>query len=83
MDLVSTFFRVHPTRVPLWIETVEGLSTVQTPMETTAAEEAGQYFVFSSRDQAILARINTLARPRAISKPQPDADVASITAGGS
>jgi hypothetical protein len=60
----------------LWIETVEGLSTVRTRMETTAAEEAGQYFVFSSRDHAILARINTLARPPAISKPQSEADVA-------
>ena len=47
----------------IWIEVVEGLSNARERMEQIAAEKPGHYFVFSSRDHSILARIETFATP--------------------
>lgn len=41
-----------------WIETVEGLSAARNRMEEVAARKPGQYFVFCSFDQTILAFID-------------------------
>lgn len=47
----------------VWIEAVEGLSNARERMEQIAAENPGEYFLFSTSSHSILARIETLKKP--------------------
>lgn len=60
----------------LWIEAVEGLSSARARMQKIATEQPGEYFVFSSRDHAILATVDTLGKPQVMQDNQARSDVA-------
>ena len=55
-DIFSGSFK---KRDLMWIEAVLGLSKARARMEELAAEAPGEYFVFSMRSRAILAKIDT------------------------
>ena len=43
----------------MWLETVEGLANARQRMEGLAAQVPGQYFVYSIRSRAVLAKTDT------------------------
>jgi len=60
-----------------WIEAVEGLAAARERMEEIAAEQPGDYFVFSAYDRRALAVINRKpVRRSAISNPSNKAGAA-------
>jgi DNA-binding NarL/FixJ family response regulator len=58
VPVFDIFFGV-PDKNAVWIETAAGLSNARERMEAIAAQEPGQYFVFSRRDHTILAKTET------------------------
>jgi hypothetical protein len=52
-----------------WLECVEGLANARERMEQIAAENPGQYFLFSILDQAVLAQIETFKKPEVSNGP--------------
>jgi hypothetical protein len=54
---VFDIFRGSPSsKDAVWVETVEGLAAARARMEQIAWEASGQYFLFSPRSHAILAK---------------------------
>lgn len=47
----------------MWLESAESLSKARERMEKIAAEKPGRYFIYSVRSHAVLAQIDTSARP--------------------
>jgi hypothetical protein len=41
----------------VWLETVEGLEAAQRRMEEIATRKPGVYFIFSSGDRSVVAKI--------------------------
>jgi hypothetical protein len=52
----------------MWLESVEGLSNARARMEQIAADTPGRYFIYSVRSHAMLAQIETFAKPSASDK---------------
>lgn len=48
----------------VWLEAVEGLSNARERMQAIAAEKSGSYFLYSSDDHSILAKIETFGTPK-------------------
>ena len=57
-------FSGTPDRNPVWLEAVEGLSNARARMHEIAAKTPGQYFVFSTDSQAVVARTETLKKAK-------------------
>ena len=47
----------------LWLEAVEGLSRAKERLSQIAAHKPGNYFIFSSQAQAIIARLRASQAP--------------------
>lgn len=56
---VFDIFKGATTKDALWIEAVTGLSNARERMEKIAKKAPGQYFVFSSENHSIVARIDS------------------------
>ena len=58
-------FAGRPDGEAMWIESVEGLKDARARMEQIAAEKPGQYFMFSTTNNAVLAKSNTTSQLQA------------------
>ena len=52
----------------IWLDAVEGLSNARLRMEEIAAQDPGQYFVFSTLSHSILARVDTSPKSESFQK---------------
>lgn len=52
-------FSGSPGQDAIWIEVVSGFAAARNRMEELARDIPGRYFVFSTRSQSILAKIDT------------------------
>ena len=58
-------FSGAPTKNPVWLEAVEGLSNARARMHEIAAQTPGQYFVFSTTRRTVLAQTETFKKSSA------------------
>lgn len=52
-------FRGTPSKSPVWLEAVRGLSLAEQRLEQIAAKDPGAYFLFSVQAHKVFAQIET------------------------
>lgn len=57
-------FSGTPDTNACWLETVEGLSDARARMEVVAAQAPGQYFVFCTETQTVMAQTETFSKAK-------------------
>jgi hypothetical protein len=58
-------FSGEPDGSALWVESVKGLTLARARMDQIAAEKPGEYFLFSTATNAVVARPSAAAQPEA------------------
>ena len=63
--VIYDVFAGDPGKDALWVQAVAGLENAQQRMRQIATDKPGKYFLFCAAEDAIIAQIESFARPQA------------------
>lgn len=63
--VIYDVFAGEPGKDALWVQAVAGLENAQQRMRQIATEKPGRYFLFCAAEDAVIAQIESFARPQA------------------
>jgi hypothetical protein len=72
--VIYDVFAGEPGKDAMWVQAVAGLENAQQRMRQLSTEKPGRYFLFCAAEDAVIAQIESFARPQA---PQANPEVRS------